>query len=277
MKRVACFIVLLAVIVTGASGQSCCSRPGTAEFAALGADKAFISSHASPLPFTFNAAKGKMITFTTGDGKDGKAFEVLADKQTSDYLLLFHEWWGLNDYIKQEAERLQKELSVNVVAIDLYDGKTTSDPEEAGNLMKQLSNERAESIINGAIAYIGKTANIHTMGWCIGGGWSLQAAILAGKQAKSCVLYYGMPESDPVKLKKLEADVLGLFATRDKWINEEVVNKFQQNMDAAGKKLSIMKFEADHAFANPSNPNYDKAAAAEANKQARNFLKGHFE
>ena len=163
--------------------------------------------------------------------------------------------------------------NVNVLAIDLYDGKVAANPEEAGKLMKGVVQVRAEAIINGAIAYSGKSASITTIGWCFGGGWSLQASILAGKQGAGCVMYYGMPETDLAKLKKLNANVLGLFASKDQWINDKVVKQFEQDMKTAGKELTVKTFDADHAFANPSNPKFNKEAAGEAHVMAIDFLK----
>jgi carboxymethylenebutenolidase len=274
MKKLLFVIAILCGYTCSTSlAQSCCMKSATTAFASLGDDKSFVSSHASPLPFTFVPEKGQMITFKTPDGKDGNAFEVKADKETKNYLLVFHEWWGLNDYIKQEAERLQKELGVNVIAVDLYDGSVASNPDEAGKLMQAVKKERAEAIINGAIAHAGTNAKISTIGWCFGGGWSLQAALLAGKQANACVMYYGMPETDKERLKKLNAEVLGIFAGKDQWINAEVVKTFESNMKDAKKKLTVKTFDADHAFANPSNPKYDKVAAEEAHKLAMDFLR----
>ncbi|MEM7038634.1 MAG: dienelactone hydrolase family protein, partial [Bacteroidota bacterium] len=90
-------------------------------------------------------------------------------------------------------------------------------------------------------------------------------------------LYYGMPEKDVEKLKTLETDVLGIFASKDKWINAEVVAAFEANMKAAGKKVKTKTFEAAHAFANPSREIYDKEAAEEANRMTVGFLKKGFE
>lgn len=257
-----------------AAGQSCCMKSATSVFAGLANNQKFVSSHLAPLPFTFSTERGKMITFKTSDGKEGGAFEVRSDKPTNNYVFMFHEWWGLNDYIKQEAEKLQKELgNVNILAIDLYDGKVAVNAEDAGKLMQGVVQKRAEAIIKGAISYSGKSALITTIGWCFGGGWSLQASILADKQGAGCVMYYGMPESDLIKLQKLNGNVLGIFASKDEWINTKVVKQFEQDMKTAGKELTVKTFEADHAFANPSNPKFNKEAAGEAHVLAVDFLR----
>ncbi|WP_162427498.1 dienelactone hydrolase family protein [Pontibacter pudoricolor] len=277
------FIVLLLSTPVAFAQQkmSCCTKPAadaTTQFAMLGSDKSFQAKHDNPLPFTLQNQKGKMVTFKTPDGKTGSAYEIKAPEKTDDYLLVFHEWWGLNDYIKQEAERLAKELgNVNVLALDLYDGRVAAEREKAVEYMQSVTPERGKAIINGAIAYAGKDPDIATIGWCFGGGWSLQAAIEAGDKAEAAVIYYGMPERDVERLKKLDAPVLGIFAKQDASITPEIVQDFEQKMKQADKKVTIKMYDAVHAFANPSNPRYDKQAAEDAYKLAIEFLKKHLD
>jgi carboxymethylenebutenolidase len=139
--------------------------------------------------------------------------------------------------------------------------------------MGEMNDSRTASIINGAISYAGNNAHIATIGWCVGGGWSLQTALMAGDKADACIMYYGMPETNQDKLKKLRAPVLGIFAKHDEWINEKVVETFKNDMKASGKKLTVLTYDADHAFANPSNPKYNSTAAADAHKEVLAFLK----
>lgn len=284
MKKTAltCVIFLLTLPLAFAQEKmSCCMKPAseaTAQFAMLGSDKNFQMKHENPLPFTLQNPIGKMVTFKTPDGKTGQAYAIKAAKQTDDYLLVFHEWWGLNDYIKQEAERLSKEFgNTNVLAIDLYDGNVAATREQATQYMQVVTTERAHAIINGAIAHAGKDPDIATIGWCFGGSWSLQAAILAGDKAEAAVMYYGMPERDVERLKKLEAPVLGIFAAQDNSITPAIVKEFEQKMKQADQKVTIKMYDAVHAFANPSNPKYDKQAAEEAHKIAVAFLKEHLD
>lgn len=86
-------------------------------------------------------------------------------------------------------------------------------------------------------------------------------------------MYYGMPEENIERLKALNTDVLNIWPTQDQWINKQVMDKFEANMKAAGKKLTIKSYEADHAFANPSNPRYNQQAAADAFRNAVVFFK----
>jgi carboxymethylenebutenolidase len=272
-------IIILSFFMIRANAQSlnsCCSKSSTVAFAMLSKDESFKASHLSPLPFHYVSQKGKMIEFKTSDGKTAAAFEIKSDKPTTNYLFVIHEWWGLNDYIKQEAENLQNTLmNVNVIALDLYDGKVAGNPDDAQKYMGDTKEDRIRAIIKGAIDYAGKDARIQTIGWCFGGGWSMQASLMAGRQGTGCVMYYGMPEKDPAKLKALNAPVLGIFASKDGWINPEVVSAFVKDMKQAGKELTVKSYEADHAFANPSNPKYDKESADDAHTRAVEFLKKH--
>jgi carboxymethylenebutenolidase len=275
MKKILLPLLLLLYISAVAQHpKSCCSISATEQFAMLGSSEEFAALHPDPIPFNFIPAKGTMITFPTMDGKDANAFEVKSGKPTDNWIIMIHEWWGLNDYIKQEAEKLQREVgNVNILAIDLYDGKVATTAADAQKFMGELKQERAVAILKGAIADAGQMAQIYTIGWCMGGGWSLQAALLAGKQANGCVMYYGMPEKDVNKLKNLNCDVLGLFAKKDDYITPEIVAQFEKDMKAAGKKIIVKEYDAVHAFANPSNPKYDKEAAADAHDLVLDFLK----
>lgn len=256
---------------------SCCSMDAdasaTAQFASFVSDKSFVNKHEEPLAYTFEG-EGQKVTFKTPDGKEGSGWEIKAKKKSKNYIFVIHEWWGLNDYVKKESENIANALgNANVIALDLYDGQVATTREEAGKYMQSVKSERAQAIIKGAMEYVGKKAKIGTIGWCFGGGWSLQASMLLGKQAKACVIYYGMPEKDIEKLKTLNPDVLGIFAAQEQWISPKVVGEFEENMKKAGKKVTIKSFDADHAFANPSNPKYNKQYAEEAMAMTIKFFK----
>ena len=254
--------------------MTCCAKSATQQFAMLASNKAFSMSHKNPRIIHFQSAIGKSITYKTPDGKEATAYELKAKKPTNNYLLVIHEWWGLNDFVKRESEKLYNDLGdVNVLALDLYDGKVATTREDAGKYMQAVKDDRAQAIIKGAIAYAGPRARIATIGWCFGGGWSLQASLLAGKQEVACVMYYGMPEQSVDRLKNLNADVLGNFANKDQWINPKVVAKFEDDMKKAGKKLYVHQYDADHGFANPSNPIYDSEATKKAYAYTVEYLK----
>jgi carboxymethylenebutenolidase len=268
-------LALCGVFAFGQSKMACCAKPSaTQQFAMLASDKKFVLSHANPKKFHFQSTIGKAITYKTVGGKDADAYELKAKNPTNNYILVIHEWWGLNDFVKQESEKIYNDLgNVNVIDLDLYDGQVATTREDAGKLMQGVKEDRAKAIINGAIAYVGANARIATIGWCFGGGWSLQTTLFAGKQAVACVMYYGMPEQDVNRLKTLNCDVLGNFAAKDQWINPKVVGQFEANMKTAGKKITVHEFDADHGFANPSNPIYNSAATKEAYGYTIAFLK----
>lgn len=254
----------------------CCYNDAAAQFSAFALERNFIRAHDQPTPFTFSAENGAFVTFRTPDDSVGRAFELRSPVPTDKVVLMIHEWWGLNDYIQREAERLQRELGdVTFLALDLYDGRIASTPEEAGKLMAEVKTERATAIIKGAIEYAGRKTRFGTIGWCFGGGWSLQTALLGGKQTAACVMYYGMPEFESERLKNLKAPVLGIFAKQDNWITPEKVKEFEKVMKQAKKKLTVRMYDAVHAFANPSNPNFNRKAAADAHKHVVEFFRRH--
>jgi carboxymethylenebutenolidase len=260
-----------------ASQTTCCAKPSSTDaFAMLTHDKNFVDTHLEPLPFTLTSTLGKAITFRGSDGKESYGYEIKADKPTNNYIFVIHEWWGLNDYIKQESEKWFTTLgNVNVIAIDLYDKQVATSRDSAAKYMGSVKTERAEAIIKGALTYVGPKANIATVGWCFGGGWSLQTSLLAGKQAKVCVMYYGAPEENTTKLSALNAPVLFVWPEQDKWINKEMVTKFENSMKTAKKSLQVKAYDADHAFANPSNPKYSKVFADDAFMNATTFIKSY--
>lgn len=248
----------------------------TRQFARLAADEGFVGSHKEPLPYKHQTENGKEIRYPTPDGQTARAFAYRAEEESDKYLLIIHEWWGLNDYVRKEAEKYYQALgNVHVIALDLYDGRVATTQAVARQYTQEVQEERARAIIKGAIQLAGPQAEIATLGWCFGGGWALQTAIIAGEQAAACVMYYGMPEQEVSHLRRLECPVLGIFSRQDEWITPEVVEQFEQKMEKAGKDLRVQMYDAPHAFANPSNPGYDWQAAAAAYKTSMSFLQKH--
>ncbi len=250
-----------------------CHTIATHDMADLGTDLAFVGMHDAPLAYHYDG-KGETITFATADGKTASGLLIKSAKKSKKWLFVYQEWWGLNDHIKKQAETFYNDLGdVNVLALDMYDGKSADKPEDAGKLMQGTTPERLEAIIKGGIEFAGKKAKIASVGWCFGGMLSLKSAILEGSQAVGCVMYYGRPEKDVEKLKTLNVDVLGIFGSQDKGIPATTVAEFEENMKKAGKKVTVNMYDAVHGFANPSNPKYDKVAADDAYAKSLAYLK----
>jgi carboxymethylenebutenolidase len=274
MKKIVALLVLMFAFMAANAQMSmaCCKPTATEEFASYASSKTFIMSHEEPIPFVFESARGNDISFKAGDTL-AHGWEIKAKNATPYYLFVIHEWWGLNDYIKQESEKLSDDLGVNVIALDLYDGKVATTRDDAGKYMQSVKTDRAMAIIKGAYNYVGGSAKVFTIGWCFGGGWSLQTTLAGGTQAVGCVMYYGMPEKDVNKLKTLNCDVIGFFGNKDEWINPAVVSQFKTDMKSAGKNLTVYQYDANHGFANPSNPIYDKDATADSYAKTLAFIK----
>ncbi len=280
------YLLLLTLMLTSgmliAQNPSCCSQAeGKKEcenkavmaFANFAEEEDFQNMHPDPKPISFKE-KGAMITFPTRDDQEASAYMVNGADESKQYLFVIHEWWGLNDHIKAEADRLHKELGgeIHVIALDLYNGEVATTRQKASELMQNVDPVVARAVIGGAMDMVGQEAEVATIGWCFGGGWSMQTALELGNQAVGCVIYYGMPEQDVDRLANLETDVLGIFASKDEWINEEVVQTFKMNMESAGKNLTYEVFDAHHAFANPSRDVFDEESAKVANQMAVGFL-----
>jgi carboxymethylenebutenolidase len=239
-------------------------------------DPRFQAAHAEPVttPMTL---MGKNIRFKVADGKKGNAYLVKAKRKSDKWLFVYQEWWGLNDHIRNQADQFYTNLdgAVNVMAIDMYDGKSTADRKEAANLMQGVNETRLEALVRGAQKRAGNGARIASVGWCFGGGWSLKSALITEKQSVGCIIYYGMPVREVERLKTLNTDVLGIFATEE-WISKEIVEDFAAKMKEAGKSLNYKIFPGVHGFANPSNPKHDVAASKEAFEMSVGYLKGKF-
>ena len=236
----------------------------------------FAAMHPSPLVVNPENLLGKMMSFDAADGKPANAYFIAAKKKSNKYLIVIQEWWGLNENIKMESDKYYTDLGdVNVIAVDMYDGKVAATPDSAMKLMRGADMGRMTAIMQGAIKYAGSKASIYSVGWCFGGMWSLQTAILAGPQAKGSVMYYGRPETNMDKLKSIQCDIIGFFGNLDQSPSPAMVNDFEKNMKEAGKNLAVNRYQAGHGFANPSNPSYNAAAKEDSYAKAIAFLKAH--
>lgn len=193
-------------------------------------------------------------------------------------LIVIHEWWGLNDNIQAMTRRLAGEGYI-ALAVDLYEGKVATEPEKARELITaaQRKSRRLKQNIRQAYQYLEqeqKASKIGSIGWCFGGTWSLNTALLFPKKLDAAVIYYGGGlETNPNQLKELEMPILGIFGELDQNPSPEAVRQFEAALKEAGKSPEIYIYEnANHAFANPSGNRYNPEAAEDAWNKTIAFL-----
>jgi carboxymethylenebutenolidase len=198
---------------------------------------------ADPLIARAVAAGLETVEIGISGGRKVSATLAMPAETPAPAVVLIHEWWGLNDQIKAVAAELAKAGYV-ALAVDLYGGKVATTPEEAKALSGGVDGAVAAETLGAWNAWLRDQATttdrLGTVGWCFGGGWSLNASLVAPVDAT--VVYYGSvaPEFGGVSrsaeaLGALKGPVLGHYATRDGWINQEMVTGFEERMTAAGK------------------------------------------
>ena len=223
------------------------------------------------------AASGlETVTITTEGGREVSAALGVPAALPAPAVMLVHEWWGLNDQIKSVAAALA-DAGYLALAIDLYDGNVTADPavarELATGVRPQAATDTCASWIGWLRGHESGTGKVGTVGWCFGGRWSLNASLAAPVDAT--VVYYGSVKKGRERLAVLAGPVLGHFATRDKWINKDMVGAFEAEMAAAGKSAENHWYEAHHGFANPTGARYDEEDAALAWQRTLDFFAAH--
>lgn len=244
-------------------------------------DPSFLAVHGTPTAIHFLATSGKNVHFKVDGGTDAGGFYVPPSGKSHSAVIMVHEYWGLNDNIRKAAEILNARTGTAVLAVDLYDGKVATDGATAAKYMQGVDQSRCLAISRAAIKALKdgtfhfKAKTIGTVGYCFGGGWSERTAIVGGPNVQACVVYYGMPDIAPASLAKLKAPVLMFQAKKDQWINDKVVSDFEAAMKTAHKSLQVHAYDADHAFANPSNPHYNSEAAADAMTREIAFFRDH--
>jgi len=181
-------------------------------------------------------------------------------------IIMIHEFWGLNENIKDMAEMLASHGYV-VLAVDLYDGQVAATSDEARQLMGSFEQQQYTDNMNSAVAYLEENFEpqlIGSIGWCFGGGQSLRLA-LNNEDMDATVIYYGQLVTDKEELSKISWPVLGIFAALDQGIPPEKVKEFESSLDELEIQNEIHIYpDVNHAFANPSGDRYAPEAAKDA-------------
>ena len=189
-------------------------------------------------------------------------------------IVMIHEWWGLNENIKEMADKLASHGYV-VLAVDLYGGKVATTSDQARQLIIQFDTDNGLQNMNSAVLLLSENysvSNIGSIGWCFGGGQSLNLALDSDK-IDATVIYYGSVVSDPEILSVIDWPVLGVFAELDKGIPVESVNAFESALNQADVENQILIYDGvNHAFANPSGERFAPEASKDAWDQTISFL-----
>jgi carboxymethylenebutenolidase len=226
---------------------------------------------------------GKMITYSSGPETVSGYLAAPEGAGRKPAVVVIHEWWGLNDFAKGKADSFAKQGYVTL-AVDLYRGKVTADADVAHQLMRGLPDDRALRDLQAAVTYLRSrpdvdTKRIGSVGWCMGGGWSLNLA-LAEPTLAGAVIYYGHLMTEDATIQKLKVALIGSFGGKDQGIPAESVSAFQAKARALQKNVFFKIYpEAGHAFASSTDPKVfrpDDAKDADARTDSffRKVLKG---
>jgi carboxymethylenebutenolidase len=195
-------------------------------------------------------------------------------------LIVIHEWWGLNDWVKQQAQQFADEGYV-ALAVDLYRGKVATDSETAHELMRGLPQDRGIRSLTAAAAWLSQQPNVDphrigAIGWCMGGGYAAQLA-MADPTLNTVIINYGALPTDQTALQQIHAAVLGNFGGLDQGITPDDVHAFAAAMQSLGKPVDVKIYaDAGHAFQNPSNATgYRAADTQDAQARYQRFLADH--
>jgi len=223
-------------------------------------------------------AAEETVTFKSGEENASGLLVTPAGKGPFPAVLVIQEWWGLNDWVKDQARALAKEGYV-ALAVDLYRGKVAAKQEDAHQLMMGAPPDRILRDLKAASAFLSARADVRkdrigSIGWCMGGRWSLALATEIPSLA-AAVAYYGAPPTEAAAIAAIKAPVLGNFGGDDKGPSPDQVKAFEAAMKKAGKSIDVKIYEgAGHAFANVNNPwgGYREPAAKDAWARTTAFL-----
>jgi carboxymethylenebutenolidase len=227
---------------------------------------------------TQNGTRGPVVSFKSGSETVQAELYLGMGKQraASPALILIHEWWGLNDWVRDQARSLASS-GYTVLTIDLYRGQAATDAETAHELMRGLPHDRAIRDLEGAVAYLrtvtGANAKIGVVGWCMGGGYAIDLAVVE-PNLQAVVVNYGALPTDKDTLAKIQAPVLGNFGGQDKGITPAMVDDFTSAMQSLHKQVDIKEYpDTGHAFQNETNKTgYNAADTIDAKRRTLLFL-----
>lgn len=222
---------------------------------------------------------GEMVEFPFDGGNTG-GYLATPKQGSGPGVVVIQEWWGLVDHIKDVCDRFADEGFV-ALAPDLYHGKSTKSPDEAGKLMMAMRIDEAEKDLGAAVQYLltsdsTTSKKIGVVGFCMGGALALYTATKNSNIGASVVFYGGHPKVKP-DLPNLHAPVLGLYGEKDGSVTPAVVHDLERQVKDLGKQIEVKIYPgAKHAFFNDTRPEvYDADASADAWQRTIAFLRRH--
>lgn len=228
------------------------------------------------LPAAF-AATSQDVSYKSGDETVHALLYAPAGKGPFPGIVVIHEYWGLNDWVNEQASKLADQ-GYAALAVDLYRGKVADTPDMAHELMRGMPEDRAARDLHAAFEYLKSNPKVRkdriaAIGWCMGGGLALNVA-LTEPTLTAVVINYGHLSTDPAAIQKMRAAVLGNFGGQDRGIPPDDVKKFEEMLKKEGKQADIKIYpDAGHAFQNPNNKSgYRAEDTSDAWQRTVNFL-----
>ncbi|MFN7975375.1 MAG: dienelactone hydrolase family protein [Acidobacteriota bacterium] len=239
--------------------------------------RAFLPAILTSISLVPLARAGEMVSYKSGSDEVKGYLALPAGKGPFPAVVVIPEWWGLNDWVKGNCDEMAKKGYV-ALGVDIYRGKSTSNPDEAHELMRGLPDDRAARDLQAAFDQLSGRADVKkdrigSIGWCMGGGLSLTLATQEPRLA-ACVINYGHIVTEPATIAKIKAPLLGIFAGEDRGIAVADVDAFADAVKKAGGRIAIHVYKGrGHAFINPNNKaGYDEKDANDAWAKTWDFL-----
>ena len=216
---------------------------------------------------------GSMVTYTRPDGQTANGYLVQPARGASaPAIVVIQEWWGLNEQIKQVADRLAQ-AGYQALVPDLYKGKLALEENEAHHLMDGLNfGDAASQDVRGAVQYL-KTLGapkVGVTGFCMGGALTLLSSVFV-PEVDAAAIWYGYPPAEFVDASKIKVPLMGSWAIHDDVFPIAGVDALEHKLTAAGVAFAFDRYEAKHAFANEEADSknlaylkYDPQAAVKA-------------
>ncbi len=224
-----------------------------------------------------NAHAQQAVTFPSGDSTGQGLLYLPHGAGPHPALIVIHEWWGLNDWIKQEAAGYASKGYV-ALAVDLYRGKVADTPDLAHELSRGLPQDQGVHDLTSALKWLSARKDVDShrigaVGWCMGGGYAIQLAV-AAPTLKAVAVNYGALPTDRSALEQIHATMLGNFGGQDRGITPDSVHAFAAAMQSIGKPVDVKIYpDAGHAFENPNNTGgYRPADASDALARVDRFF-----